>query len=76
MSDLAVCSRCGGMCGEPGSNFGDYGWHPCYHCGATGECGCPECRDSDYRPDDLPNAVDLAPQTIEDSGHSESEIPF
>jgi hypothetical protein len=24
------------MGGEPGSNFGDYGWHPCFFCGASG----------------------------------------
>lgn len=30
------CDRCGGHGGEPGSNFGDHGWHPCFRCGATG----------------------------------------
>ncbi len=32
-----TCPRCGGQGGEPGSNFGDYGWHPCFFCGETGE---------------------------------------
>lgn len=35
--ETVACPRCGGMGGEPGSNFGDHGWHPCYHCDATGK---------------------------------------
>lgn len=31
-----TCPRCGGDGGEPGENFGDHGWHPCYHCGTSG----------------------------------------
>jgi hypothetical protein len=45
MSEMkkAICSRCGGYGGEPGENFGDRGWHPCFHCGTEGYCSCPEC---------------------------------
>ena len=34
---MEVCYQCGGKCGEPGENFGDHGWHPCYKCHATGQ---------------------------------------
>jgi hypothetical protein len=33
---MVYCPECGGYGGEPGSNFGDYGWHPCYFCGSMG----------------------------------------
>jgi len=33
---LIECPQCGGYGGEPGSNFGDYGWHSCYKCGELG----------------------------------------
>ncbi len=33
---VETCPQCGGNGGEPGSNFGDYGWHPCFFCGASG----------------------------------------
>lgn len=28
-----ICVNCGGWGGCPGSDFGDYGYHPCYACG-------------------------------------------
>jgi hypothetical protein len=31
------CPRCDGMGGEPGENFGDHGWHPCFLCGELGK---------------------------------------
>lgn len=31
-----ICYKCGGDGGEPGSNFGDYGFHPCFKCGTSG----------------------------------------
>ena len=36
MADLVHCHRCSGQGGEPGSNFGDHGWHPCFTCGEVG----------------------------------------
>jgi hypothetical protein len=33
---IVECTSCGGNGGEPGANFGDYGWHPCFRCGGTG----------------------------------------
>ena len=35
--EMVECPRCGGWGGEPGSNFGDHGWHPCFACGETGK---------------------------------------
>lgn len=35
-SVMVICPECGGQGGEPGENFGDHGWHPCYHCHGTG----------------------------------------
>lgn len=40
---MAECIRCGGYGGEDASHFGDHGWHPCFHCGTSGVCHCPEC---------------------------------
>lgn len=36
MSLTETCPKCGGQGGCPGSDFGDYGWHPCFFCGASG----------------------------------------
>jgi hypothetical protein len=36
MADMLECPRCGGQGGCPGSDFGDYGWHPCFACGESG----------------------------------------
>ena len=39
---MRTCCRCGGEGGEPGANFGDTGWHSCYHCGESGKCDCSD----------------------------------
>lgn len=49
MKTKTICSRCGGYGGEPlccidPSALPD-SWHPCYHCGETGCCSCPECEE-------------------------------
>ena len=43
MVKKSFCRECGGWGGFDASDFGDRGWHPCYHCGTTGRCDCPEC---------------------------------
>lgn len=45
------CPKCGGDGGEPGANFGDHGWHPCYHCCNTGRVN--------YNPDLINNLGNL-----------------
>jgi hypothetical protein len=53
---IEECPKCGGWGGELGSNFGDYGWHPCYRCGGTGFV--PVASASDHppvEPDDFPD---------------------
>ena len=40
------CPQCGGATGEDAANFGDHGWHPCYHCSESGKVDgtkCPHC---------------------------------
>ena len=39
---LRVCCRCNGNRGENAANFGERGWHPCYHCQTSGVCNCTE----------------------------------
>lgn len=34
---MQQCPECGGWGEEPGSNFGDHGWHPCFRCGSSGK---------------------------------------
>jgi hypothetical protein len=40
------------MGGEPGENFGDRGWHPCFRCGATGYV------EAEPEPNGVPTAED------------------
>lgn len=33
---MEICYKCGGNGGQPGGDFGDYGFHSCYRCGESG----------------------------------------
>lgn len=50
MSATKICPECGGMGGEPGSNFGDHGWHPCYLCGESGRVPADYCPHNNLAP--------------------------
>ena len=50
---LVHCPRCGGHGGEPGENFGDTGWYPCYFCGEEGLVTEAEFL-ADTQPQDVP----------------------
>ena len=56
---LEVCYKCGGDGGCLGSDFGDYGVHPCFRCATTGYLpeGTVEREQEqfEYYPDPIPN---------------------
>jgi hypothetical protein len=60
--DMVTCPRCGGQGGEPGSNFGDHGWHPCFFCGSTGVVPASVARD-DETPPPAPEPTGPRPRT-------------